>query len=155
MNDTPTENTPVIRMSIQAGIGEARAVTFETYLAATADAVTISAFLDKLNFCIDRQKAKYDLEAMEKQFEQETALLAAMRENLTIIDDQVDKRHATSGKRGPKTLSSAEAKTRTDCERQITERENRLKKLREDINAKKEIVKAGDIDGNTASATNS
>lgn len=155
MTVTPTDNVPVIRMSIQAGIGEARAVTFETYLAATSSEQVISAFLDKLNFCIDRQKARYDLEQMEKQFEQETHLLAAMHDNLTLIDNEVEKRYNVSGKRGPKALSSAEAKTRTDCERQIKERTDRLKKLREEIDAKKVLVRSGDIDGVITGAANS
>jgi len=60
-------NTPVIRISLQVGIGEARALSFETYVDLGAKKEFICAILDTLNYCADRSKAKYDVEVLEKQ----------------------------------------------------------------------------------------
>ncbi len=154
---TPNDNkdVPVIRVALQVGLGEQRALTFETYVGSTSDAKFICALLDKLNFCADRSKAKYDVELMEKQFEQETHLLNAMRDNLVLIDNHIETRRTTNGKKGINPLTSQEAKTRSDVETQIKDRTDRLKKLRNDIEAKQLVIKTGDIDGNVNSPANS
>lgn len=148
-------NIPVIRISLQVGIGEARALSFETYVDLGAKKEFICAILDTLNYCADRSKAKYDIEALEKQFKQETDLLYAMQDNLVLIDEQVMKRRASNGKRGDNPLTANEEKTRTQVEQQIKERTQRLKDLKVTIATKQEFIKAGDFSGNTPSAANS
>lgn len=149
------DNIPVIRISLQIGIGEARALSFETYTPITASEIFICALLDKLNFCADRSKAVYEIEELERAYAQEARLLEAMRENLELIDNKVAARRATSGKRGENPPTANEEKSRADCVIQIKERGERLKKLREEIETKTALVKAGDINGNSASPTNS
>lgn len=148
-------NTPVIRVALQIGIGEARALTFETYVASTSDAKFICALLDKLNFCGDRSKAVYDVEALENQLKKETHLLGAMQDNLVMIDNQIAERKVGNLKRGSNPTTPQEAKVRSDVERQIKDRGEHLKRLREEIDEKRSLIKQGDIDGNSASPANS
>lgn len=139
------ENTPVIRLSIQAGIGEARAVTFETYLGASSNAALISAVLDKLNYCIDRSKAQYDIVALEMQYDQETMLLDALKDNFVMLEENIANRRANNGKKGANPLTDNELKTRSQCEIQIKDRTKRLADLKVRIEEQKALIAKGSV----------
>lgn len=144
---------PVIRISMQMAVGDKRGLSFETYVGADADAKFISAMLDKLNFCADRQIAFYELEGLRVQLVHETNMLKALEDNLVILDDNADGQWKKSGKAGTPKRTPSEAQARTNVETNIKARREMLERLKQDIAKREGLV--GERNGVSNSARDS
>lgn len=153
VDENKASGMPVIRISMQTAVGDKRGLSFETYVAADAKAEFISAMLDKLNFCADRQNAFYELEGLRAQLVHETSMLKALEDNLVMIDDNANKQWLSSGKQGKPKRSPSEMQARTNCETNIKSRREMLERLKQDI-AKREAL-VGDRNGVSNSARDS
>src|SRR5438552_2852994 len=60
------ETAPAVGVSLQHTITDNRAIVFQTHIPQEASLAECNAIVDKLMMVADRQKARYDLEAIER-----------------------------------------------------------------------------------------
>ena len=135
------ENVPAIAISFDTTIDQGRIIRFQTGVAQDAPASAISALIDKLVSVADRQEARYKLQALQTQIEQEEKLYVERQEDLVRIDAEAKAQYEAGGRRAgwsPDKLPPARLQERSNADTFV-------KRLRDAIIAKRaeaEKVKA-------------
>lgn len=72
---------PALGFSIQVDLGAGRNAVLQTHLPNDASLDDINAMLDKMSSAADRQKARYDIDALTRTLEADEKMLAQARED--------------------------------------------------------------------------
>lgn len=93
---TPLPNDPVMRVSVQSDLGAGMVAIMETYLPQT-DAMNgkLDGLLDRMHAAGTRQRAKAEIDAMEKHVEQHLKMIADGNDRVEKAEQQFRKDVAT------------------------------------------------------------
>jgi len=137
-SNSSVTNNPVIRISIAMGIGDKANMSMETYVDAITPTEVINALTDKLFFVGNRQAAIAEVKGMERFLEGEENQLAALLADLDRENKrQEDLRANAPASRVAYKLSEKDAQALKNIKVNVSERNRRNAKLKEDIRARK------------------
>lgn len=101
MDDLAQIDVPAVVVSLDHQISEGRIIRFQTGVAQGASPAELNALLDKLTAAMDRQAAKYKLEALEAQVKEDERLYVMRQEDMTRIDEEARAAYERSDRRTP------------------------------------------------------
>jgi len=134
-----------VGMTLSTQIGEGRSLVMQTYIPRDASVREYHLVLDKLGAATDRQKAKYDLLAVEMSLAQHNKMLAQLKEDYDRIAQDIEtKWQQQPGRRGPPKLNPNEAAQRVQAQQTMKRYVVEIAKLEADRDKlKADIEKAG------------
>ena len=134
MDDMATVDVPAIAVSIDHQISDGRIIRFQTGVAQDAAPAELNALLDKLTAAMDRQAAKYKVEALTAQLAEDEKLYTLRLEDMTRIDAEAQAEYERKGdRRAPWSLDKLPAA-------KLSERKNAdifIGRLRDNIKEKR------------------
>lgn len=140
MTDGVIKNTPVIRISVAGAVGDKTQMSFETYVDTGSPLELMHALTDKLMLVRDRQVAFYELKDLEKLLRHEEFQFEAMKNDLQREDERQAKLKASSVSRTDYKQLPKDLQARENIKTNIENRMVHLKRLKEDIEKRRELV---------------
>jgi hypothetical protein len=136
------EKTVAIGISLNVQVDGNKQLALQTAIERDTDSKEIDAILDKLFVAVDRKRAQYEYEEIEKDIELHEKQLRNMAEDLDRVDEKAKEEYANSNRRGEykpspqqKTARDNILLTKKRYEDEIAIRKEKLLKLKAKIDA--------------------
>lgn len=129
-----------VAITVQTTLTDRRSIVMQTYIPRDAPVVEFHDALDKLGKAIDRQDAKYRLDALLVTMEAHEKTLHQLEEDFNRIDTDASAAWLKRGKKGEPELSANERAQKGNAKQNILRYRMEIKKLQADIDQCKATI---------------
>lgn len=122
-----------VAITVTTQISDKRNIVMQTFMPRDAEVKDIHDVLDKLGKAVDRQEAKYGLEALKANLEVHEKTLKQLEEDFTRIGEASQATWAARGKKGAPELNANERAQKTTTETNIKRYRTEILRIKADI----------------------
>lgn len=136
----PQGSDLAVAVTLTTALTDRRSIVMHTYIARDASLYEYNVVIDKLGRAVDRQEAKYRLDALLITLKQHEDTLAQLKDDYANIEVRNAAEWRTRGKKGDPQLSANEQAQKSNAAQNIKRYGVEINKLKADIEACKATI---------------